>query len=208
MECPYRKLSGSFRAAVRIQPSKLVLFPVPPIQFLIQVTLVASDDHCDARRTNPPQRIENMDRTEHVGGKRLDRVLIGTAHQRLRREVKHEVRADLPHAPLYLAPITDVDNAVIQPVLEPERLKQVRLRHEIPGQPVDFGAQLEQPRGEPGTLEAGVPDDQYTLAPVDVAEEPARHHQIFHCARPASHNSSSWTLSRRVSMQRQKPSCR
>lgn len=68
----------------------------------------------------------------------------------------------------------------------------------------DGCAELFQPEAQPAAFEAGMPGKKRTPA---APESLIRHHQTFQGALPRAHKSSSWFLSRNVSIGCQKPLC-
>ena len=71
---------------------------------------------------------------------------------------------------------------------------------------VDFGAELGEPKCQPGAFEAGMPGDEHTAAGKRIIE--SIHDQIFHGALPLAQSSLMAMYSRYVSIAKKKPSCR
>ena len=67
----------------------------------------------------------------------------------------------------------------------------------------DAGPQPVEPEAEPGALEARVAGDEDASVAPEIASSG---HHVFHGARPACQSSSSWRLSRSVSIGCQNPS--
>jgi hypothetical protein len=59
---------------------------------LVLVDLVAGHDHDALEMLERPAGLEQRSRAEHVGGERRERVRVGFAHQRLRGQVKDDLR--------------------------------------------------------------------------------------------------------------------
>ena len=85
-------LLAGLACRVRVGSAERLILPIGPNPFTVSVALVARDgDHCP--KIGPvPQRLEKMDRAEHVRLECLRRVGIGSPHQRLSGEVEDDLR--------------------------------------------------------------------------------------------------------------------
>ena len=117
-----------------------------------------------------------------ICGVSFQRLLVGVADERLRREVEHEIRLDAEDGFFHRFRLPHVAGFVADELGDVQLFKQRWLGGRRQGEAVDFGAQLHEPAREPRAFEAGVAGEPDGLALECVGE----HHQIFQGALPSA----------------------
>ena len=146
-----------------------------------------------------------MNSAHHVGRERFSRLPIAGAHQRLCRQVEHDLRPRYFDKACELGRIVDVAKMALAKLLYFRQAEKVGLFDRWQADARDLGTESMKPERQPRSFETGMPSEQNALAPPKVGAGLARHVQIFHGALPDSQSSSSRFLSRSVSIGCQKP---
>src|SRR6266851_3323512 len=155
-------------------------------------------------------------------------MLIASADERLRGQVKHNIRLLTFQYACQIVRIANVADEVLDFPRDSERFKKAGRRRHIQGKAGDNCSMPEQPKREPGALETGVPGDENAPTPkeMQVIHDAAFAHlaadlaphgassaakcvlypfcQTFHGDMPWDHKSSNSWCSRAVSMHCQK----
>ena len=139
----------------------------------------------------------------HVGIIGIDRLLIGSAHQRLGRQMEHDLRLGLMEDLLQMGKVPHIADHAADLRLHAGDMEQVVAFFRCQRIAGDFGSCQQQHTAKPCALEAGMSGDQHPLAFVKLQHHP----HTFQGAEPSAHNFSSNCLSLRVSMHCQKPAC-
>ena len=194
------QLGAGLAAAIGIVAAEGVVLAVAPQRAIVGIALVAGDDdHGFGRRTGA-DGLEQMDRAHHVGGVGLDRIGIGTAHQRLCGHVDDDARAGAVECGGERVRVANIGDGVVDVIGEAGGVEQA-LGFRRKGVAVHLGAQAAEQARRPGTLEAGMPGEK------DAPALPQRRmdHHTLHCGVSPAHSSSRKLRSRSVSMGCQKP---
>ena len=89
-------LGARLAVAVGIVAAEPVALLERPARARVLVDLVAGDDHDALEMRELAAGLEQRARAEHVGGEGAERIAVGLAHQRLRRQVKDDLRIGAP----------------------------------------------------------------------------------------------------------------
>ncbi len=106
-----------------------------------------------------------MRRAHDVGGVGFQRMFVGVANERLRREVEDEIRPRAENGFFYCGRIADIGNFVFDKVFNLKLRKNRRRGGGRLRKTVNTGAKLNEPACEPGPFESGVTGkpDGFTL---------------------------------------------
>jgi len=179
-----------------------VVLAIAPDPFAVLVALVRGDIDQGANARCAAHGLEHVDRAHHIGRKGVHGFGVGEAHQGLGRHVEDDLRAMLLEYPLQMIQIPDISQMRRgQAIAHSRALEEAGFRGRRQGVADHLGAHGLEPEGHPAPLEARVPREENAFA----APKSRIHGHIFQGALPLAHMSSSWTLSRSVSMGCQKP---
>src|ERR1019366_4029714 len=120
------KLCARLAARIRIATAERIALAIGPRPLAILVALVARDHDNGARRLAIAQRLEQIDRAHHIRCKGVDRGLVRWAYERLRREVKHDLRVTLMDRALDPGQVANVRVEPAKVVPQPQDLEEAR----------------------------------------------------------------------------------
>ena len=155
-------------AAVRVVAAHRLVFTVAPDPFAVLVALVGGDIDDGAHAAGRAGSFEHVHRAHHVGGVGGHRRAVRQAHQRLRRQVQHDLRLAALHGAAHGVEIADVAQGRLQAVGHPRLVEQAGRGGRCQRQALHLGAQRLQPQGQPTALEAGVTGEEDALAVPEV----------------------------------------
>ena len=137
----------TFAGTVRVIAPHGVGFPVTGFLFPVFVTLVRTDGN-DATHTGAvPAFFQNVGGTDDIGFKGIQRFPVGFPDQRLRRQMKNDLRLERLHDPGQFPAVPDVTD--LGPDLRLDQRKMVRFGIRGEGYPADFRTQFFQPDCQP-----------------------------------------------------------
>ena len=199
----YDELGRGFRGAVGVVSAKRIVLAVAPRPFMVLVDLVGRHHDDGLHVRSLAAGIEQVCGADDIGGPGFQRRTIGATHQRLCRQMEHDLGPGLGYRCGKLLCIADIEANVAHGQLQQIPVVGPGLR--VQRNACKLCAKLMQPQGKPTAFEAGMAGHQHASSGVSAAE--SLHVQTFQGARPAAQRSSRWFLSRSVSMGCQKPRC-
>jgi len=192
----------SLAAAVWVKTSHSVVLSVAPIQLAILVALVTRHHDDRANGGNLADLVKQMSCSHHIRRVRTDRILIRLAHDGLCSQVKHHLRRCGTDRSLQRIAISHVTDRGAHPLRDAAKLEEGWLGVGRECVPMYLRTESLQPKAEPTSLESSMPGEEDATSGPELV-----HDHFFQGALPVSQSSSSISLSRRVSIGCQKPSC-
>ncbi|MCY1547156.1 hypothetical protein D9M68_831940 [compost metagenome] len=166
-------------------PGEFVALAVAPGPFTVGIDLVRGDHHHGLDPGYQAAGFKQVRGTHQVGGPGLQRLPVGRTNQRLRRQVEDDFRTMLLDHPEQRLAVTDIAAQVGD--RQAQRIPMAIFGSGWQRETDHLRAQLRQPGGQPGALEAGMAGEQDLAAPIAVSE--LGHFQIFQGAFPLSQRS-------------------
>ena len=170
----HHELGRTLGGTVRIVTAHRVFLAVSMGPFAILVTLVGRDDDDGARTSGEADRLEHVDRAHDVSRVGLHRLLVGQAHQRLRRQMENKIRTRLGDHGEDGGEVADIALDMTETGAESKLVIQRRFSRRRQREAGDLGSELDQPFGKPGPLETSVPRNKDTFAAIDIRKGHAR----------------------------------
>jgi len=215
-----RKLGAALAGGVRVVPAQAVGLAVAVHPLAVLVALVAGDNHNGAalagRWRVSAAGLQQVHRAHDVGGEGACGIGVGGAHQGLCGHVDDNLGVEVGHGAAKARQVEHVGVERGQPggrvAVQPGEAEKGGGAWRIEGIPQHLGPGPRQQQAHPRALEARVPGDEHPAAPVESIHD-AQHgvslwafgYQSFQPARPSAHSLFRYSVSRRVSMQDQKP---
>ena len=139
-----------------------IIFAVAVAPLLVAVDLVGCDSHHGAGLRQRPERFQQMQGANHIGVPGGERLGVAEPHQRLGGEVKHDLGLEGEHRCLERWQIGQIQQLGAQaagqivPLVQKQLLIKTGLGIRRQGHTQHLGTEIPQPKGQPGSLEAGV----------------------------------------------------
>lgn len=184
-------------------PAQRIILAVGQMMLAVEVHLVGGDHQRHTHRRQIAQGIEHMGGAHDIGGKGFNRGVVAHAHQRLRRQMQHDLGLGLAHDTVEARLVADIADVALHGALDIGQHEQIGARAGGKGDAGDNGPLVGQPERQPAPLETGVSGDKDAFSSPEVRIC----YHFFQGALPEAQRSSSMFFSRRVSMGCQKPSC-
>ena len=188
------QLGGGLAHRIDIVPSQWVRLAVAIIPAPILVALVGRNHEHRGWAFQPPHRFQKMGRAPGVDVEGLQRLAIRAPHQRLRRQVKDDVRTVPTDRRLERVHIPKITLGFRGKDLWRDDFVEGRLGGGFQPNPMHLGAQMPQPQRQPASFETGVARDQHSFARIEIVKDHG--HQVFQGAWPADHSLLSSSCSR------------
>ena len=166
-----RQLGGRLAAAVGVMAAEGIELPVGVLPFPVVIDLVGGDQHGGAALLQGPEGFKHMAGAEHIGLPGLQRFEIAAAHQGLGGQVKHHLRLE-GIQPLAQA----IQIGQIGPFIAPQQGGNPQRLVETGPAPITriqaialhLRAPVQEPKGEPAALEAGMATEPNAAAPPEL----------------------------------------
>ena len=121
----------------------------------------------------------------------FDRLLVGTTHQGLSREVQHDLRVNVVEYRRQLLMVANVRNgAGGHGLFHTRKPEEAGLGWRLQREAMELDVHGTQPQAQPAAFEAGVPGHEHTLPVPELRTPPRRHCHTFHGATLEAHRSS------------------
>src|SRR5262249_27381670 len=149
---------------VRIATTHGLVLAVAPNKLAILITLIARYIDHSARPLELTYGFEEMHRTHYIRGVGLNRFIITSAHNRLRRHMNDYIGPGTGQSVFQTSEITDIGYDRFYAGRYARLIKQIRLCWRLERVSSYVGAQCIQPQAQPATFEAGVTGHEYVAA--------------------------------------------
>ena len=163
-------LGTALGSAVGIVAAQMVGFTVAPHPFVVEVRLVAGDADHGLNRRRHAHGFQHVERAHRVDFDGVGGVVVRSAHKCLCRQMKDDLRLELPHGFDKRLAVAHVAPAVADTPAKADHVEMRRTSRHGVRKTGDFRAHLEQPRRQPRTLESGVPGDEHPAAFIDMTK--------------------------------------
>ncbi len=157
-----------------------ILLAIGVEPFAVFVTFVRGDTHHGAGLSVEADGLQEMNRTEHVGGEGFDRDLVGKADKRLGGEMEDDLRRKVRDQGGESGPVGKVVATIpCNPASETELIVKYFVRLWIEGISGYLRTERKQPLTEPGSFEACVACHENAFSRVCCTKAGNGFHQIF-----------------------------
>ncbi len=171
------KLGAALAGAVGVMPAHGVVFTIAPDPLVIAIAFVAGDDDDGARGRAMAAGLKHPGRAQNIGVEGCQRILVRRAHQREGRHMDDHLGREFPQRLFQRGIVVDVRMPAVDQLVQAQAPEHGRRARRIQGNPHDFRSQHVQPHGEPASLEARMPGDEYAPAVIKLFQHGLKMHK-------------------------------